>query len=504
MSVLKRLASDTAVYGISSILSRLINYVVMTPFLTRLFAPEEFGVVTDLFVYAGFLTLLFTYRMDTAFFRFGRNEADRDRVFATSLLAILATSVVLAVSLFLFSDVLARAMYYGNHAEYLWWLAGIVGFDALCMIPFARLRLENKPFRFAGIKLINILINTITLVFFLKILPDALKSNSSSWLLQLPQPTSRVSYVFIANLLASGVTLLLLSPVFATINWRFDTKIFREMCKYALPLLVVSIAGMINEVLDRTLLKFLLEGNVQERMAQVGIYSACYKLPTLMMIFTTAYNYAAEPLFFSHADRSDAPTLYARSAHAYFLVAAVGMLGILLFTDTILLQLIGKDFRGGLAIVPILLLANLFFGLYNNFSIWYKLKDKTSVGSYIAIGGAVITLIINVLFIPKFGYMASAYATLLCYGFQCVATYWLGQQHYPVAYPIRRMAFYVAAVFGLYFIHHIIKINIANIDNAAFATQLIANFTLFILFIIIIFYFERIRAGGLFYNLKKA
>jgi O-antigen/teichoic acid export membrane protein len=451
MSLLKKLASDTAVYGISNILSRLLNYIVMTPFLTRVFAPAEFGAVTDIFVYAAFLTIAFTYRMDTAFFRFGRKPEDRAAAFGTAWKALALSTVVLVAAMLLGAKPLAALMQYPQNTEYVWWLALIVGFDALSSVPFARLRLENKAKRFAAIKLTNVVVNSGLVVLLLYVLPQYTAENPLfAWLIA---PENHVSCVFIANLAASGITLLLLSPAMRSLPTDSSptetTALRKAMLAYAMPLLVVSIAGMINEVMDRSLLKIFLSGTMPERLAQIGVYSACYKLPTLMSIFTTAFNYAAEPLFFSNADRADAKQLYAKTAHIFCIVACLGCLGILLYIDVLQL-LLGKDFRAGLHVVPILLLANLFFGLYNNFSIWYKLSDKTIVGTYIALGGAAITLLVNIIFIPHFGYMASAWATLLCYFFICTATYLLGQRYFEVPYPLGKMAFYIALSAAIY------------------------------------------------------
>ncbi len=449
MSLLRKLASDTAVYGVSNILSRLLNYIVMTPFLTRFFSPSEYGVVTDIFVYAAFLTIIFTYRLDTAFFRFGNKIEERAAAFGTAWQSLLLSSLAIIVGLLLFSPQLAAWLYYPKNPEYIWWLAGIVGADALSSVPFAQLRLENKAKQFAAIKIANVVINTSLVVFFLKFCPVwASKGNALAQAIYLPE--HRISYIFIANLVASIVTLILLSPAIFRISWSFDKALWTRMMRYSLPLLLVSFAGMINEVLDRSLLKIYLPGSLESRLHDIGIYGAAYKIPTLMMIFTTAFNYAAEPLFFSNSDKKDAKELYAKTARIFSIVASVGFLGILLYVDVIQ-YLLGKDFRAGLHIVPILLLANVFFGMYNNFSIWYKLSDKTIIGTYIAFGGASITLIVNILGIPVFGYMASAWATLGSYAFICIVTYALGQRYYKVPYSLPHIVGYIGAAVGLFF-----------------------------------------------------
>ncbi len=486
MSLIRKLASDTAVYGLSNILSRLLNYIVMTPFLTRAFSPSEYGIVTDIFVYAAFLTIIFTYRLDTAFFRFGNKIEDREAAFGTAWQSLLITTLTIVAGLLIFSQPLCAAIYYPTHPEYIWWLAGIVGFDALSSVPFARLRLENKAKQFAAIKITNVVINTFLIIFFLRYCPD-LHKQGNSFAQLIYSPDNRISYVFVANLVASFATLLLLSPAILRISWRLDSTLWKQMMSYSFPLLLVSFAGMINEVLDRYLLKIYLPGSLDFRLHEIGIYGAAYKIPTLMMIFTTAFNYAAEPIFFSNASKSDAKELYARTAHIFSIVASIGFLGILLYVD-VLQYLLGKDFREGLQIVPILLLANVCFGMYNCFSVWYKLSDRTIIGTYIAFGGAAITLIINILGIPYFGYWASAWATLACYFFICVTTYLIGQRYYPVPYPIARIIGYIAAAVALFCLSLLVK---NALPNTSIFYSLAANTLIFCSFLGFVFLKER-------------
>jgi O-antigen/teichoic acid export membrane protein len=398
----------------------------------------------------------------------------------------LISTIAIIIGLLLFAQPLCAFLYYPAHPEYIWWLAGIVGFDALSSVPFARLRLENKAKQFAAIKITNVVINTLLVIFFLRICPT-LHRQGNAFAQLIYSPENRISYVFIANLAASFATLLLLSPAILRISWRRDATLWQRMMRYSLPLLLVSFAGMINEVLDRTLLKIYLPGSLDFRLHEIGIYGAAYKIPTLMMIFTTAFNYAAEPIFFSNADKSDAKELYARTAHIFSIVASVGFLGILLYVD-VLQYLLGKDFREGLQIVPILLLANVCFGMYNCFSIWYKLSDRTIIGTYIAFGGAAITLIINILGIPYFGYWASAWATLACYAFICVATYVVGQRYYCVPYPLQRIVTYILSAVALFFLSQALKM---VLPSSSIFYSLAANTLIFCSFLGFIFLKER-------------
>ena len=263
-------------------------------------------------------------------------------------------------------------------------------------------------------------------------------------------PNFGVGYVFIANLVASAATLLLLSPVFLKIKLHYDKALMRKIAIYAAPLIIVGFASVINELFDRTMLKWYLPGTTEENLAQLGVYSAVYKLAMLMSLFTQAFNYAAEPFFFSNAKRDDAQQIYAQVAKLFAMVGCVAFLGILLYLD-IVKYFLGGDFREGLHVVPILLMANLCLGLYYNFAIWYKLKDKTHIGAYIAIGGALITIVLNLIWIPTLGYTGSAWATLICYAFMASAAYLVGQRYYPIPYAIPRILLLIGLALVTYF-----------------------------------------------------
>jgi O-antigen/teichoic acid export membrane protein len=258
-----------------------------------------------------------------------------------------------------------------------------------------------------------------------------------------------IEYIFIANLTASAVTLLLLSPSYFKTKFEFDKVLLKKTLIYILPLVFVGLAGIVNEVIDRILQKWLLPGSDIENEAMIGIYGACYKLAMLLSLFTQAFNYAAEPFFFRNADRSDSMPIYAKVALYFTVVGALGFLGIMLYID-IAQFFIGTQYREGLVVVPILLLANLFLGVYYNFAIWYKLKDKTMIGALIAFGGALITIVLNILWIPTIGYIGSAWATLICYASMATACYWVGQKYYPVPYPIVKMLLYVGLAILIY------------------------------------------------------
>ena len=448
MSILKKLAGETAIYGTSSILSRLLHYVILTPYFTRVFLQGEYGVVSDMYTWAALLLVLFTYRLETAFFRFGSRDEDMERSFSTATLSLLASTVVLTILFVWCAQPIADWLKYPQHPEYVIWFAFIIAFDALTAIPFARLRLENRPIRFAVVKTLNIVVNIFFIFLFLEAWPWLL-SNGWDILRDWYHPEQRITYVFVSNFLASGFVLLFLSPLYFRIRLRFDRELWRRMILYAAPLVIVGIAGVINQLIGIPLLKELASDDLDYNKRMMGVFSAASKLAVLMNLFTQAFNYAAEPFFFKHAGRSDKEKIYAQVGQAFALVGSVVFLGIMLYLDVVQ-HFIGKDFREGLGVVPLLLLAYLFLGLYYNFSIWYKLADRTMIGGYIALGGSVITIALNVWLIPSYGYYGPGWAALACYFFMAGASYWTGQQYYPINYPVGRMAVYILLAVAFY------------------------------------------------------
>ncbi|MEM1320882.1 MAG: oligosaccharide flippase family protein [Bacteroidota bacterium] len=441
MSLLKKLAGETAIYGISSILSRLLNFVILTPYLTRAFVPGEYGVVSDMYTYAALLMVLFTFRMETAFFRFASKKGQMDRTFSTATLFLLGSTSILVVLLVSFSQQIADLLLYPDNRDYVIWFIFIIAFDTLAAIPFARLRLDNRPLRFATIKTLNILINIGFIFLFLEGFPYLIEQGMSG-INRLYDPENRITYVFLANLMASAVTMLLLLPEYRRLRFTFDQELWNQMMAYALPLVIVGLAAVTNQLLNLPLMKHYLPGSTAENIAQVGIYSACYKIAILMSLFIQAFNYAAEPFFFRNANRDDARHIYAQVGQAFAMVGSLGFLGIMLYLD-IFKHLVDSNFWTGLGIVPILLLAFFFLGLYYNFSIWFKLKDRTIIGAYISVTGALITISLNLVLLPRIGFYGAAYAALACYGFMACASYLTGRYHYPINYPIYRMLAYI-------------------------------------------------------------
>ena len=443
MSLIKKLAGETAIYGVSSILSRLLNYLILAPYLTREFTTAEYGIVNDLYTWAALLMILFTYRMETAFFRFGSRDNQLNKAFSTAALSLIGSTLLYFPLIIFFLDPISHFLHYQETPHYIIWFCIIIALDALAAIPFAQLRLQNRPIRFALIKTLNIIVNILFIFFFLEICPLLLK-NGIDWASLIYNEEDRVQYLFLANLLASAFTILLLLPAYFKIELQFDRKLWRQMVLYAFPLIIAGVAAVINQLIAYPMLINFLPGSLEENQSAAGLYGAAAKLAILMSLFTQAFNYAAEPFFFRNANKGDSKEVYAQVAQVFALVGCLVFLGIVFYID-IIQYILGKDFRTQLGIVPILLLAYLFLGLFYNFSIWYKLADKTIIGGYIAIIGALITLSLNYILIPNpaVGIYGPAWTALACYFFMTAASYLTGQRYYPIYYPIGRIAGYI-------------------------------------------------------------
>jgi len=454
---LKKLAGQTAVYGMGTIVPRLLNYLLLTPFYTRIFLEGQYGMVTELYAYVAFLLVLLTYGMETSFFRFAESEKSKDSVFTTTLTSLFVTSSIFILLALLFAGDIASLIRYSDHPEYIIYFSIIVGTDAFTSIPFARLRQQNKAFRFAWIKIFNVATNIFFNFFFLLFCPWFLKDNPESVLNAIYSADVGVGYAFISNLIASTLTLIILLPDIFRIKFSFDTALLRKMLSYGLPLLLVGLFGMLNDVSDKVLFKFLITvpGDVIDRdnyiLGQLGIYGANYRLAVLMTLFIQMFRYAAEPFFFSHAREENAKRLYA-SVMKYFIIFCLMIFLVVTLYIDIFKYFIGPGFRSGLAIVPIILLANLLLGIFYNLSVWYKLTDKTKFGALIALFGAIITIVLNVLLVPKHGYVGAAWAHLACYFAMVVLSFIGGRKFYKINYDFRNIFFYFFIAFGLYFL----------------------------------------------------
>ncbi len=483
-SLLKKLVGQTAIYGLSSIIGRLLNYLLV-PLYTRYFLPAEYGVVTELYGYVGFLMVIFTYGMETAFFRYVKDAKEPANVYSTAIWSLFSSSALLVGLFLLFSPFIADTIQYSEHIEYVIWFALVLGFDAMAAIPFANLRYEERPVRFALVKFANIGINIGLNLFFIVLCPQIV--DNVPLINNIYDPSVGVGYIFISNLVASAVTLLLLLPELRSIRWSFDVDLWKKMMRYALPLVVVGFAGTINEMLDRVLLKYLLPYDLEGNLAQVGIYGACYKLSILMTLFTQAFRYAAEPFFFSQSKQENAANTYAMVMKYFVLVGGFIFLGVTIFLD-VFKYFIGERYHEGLVVVPILLMANLFLGIYYNLSIWYKLTNNTLIGAFMALAGATITIVLNILLIPVIGYIGSAWATLICYITMVGLSYLLSKRYYPIPYDLHLIARYLLLAVLLFLIDNQL---IGRLLDDSLVLGYLGKIVLIIVYIVALVYQER-------------
>lgn len=464
MSGIKTLAGQTIWYGLSSIFGRLLNYL-LTPILTAIFVEKEYGKISILFTIAALLNIIYTYGMETSYFRFSSTHSE-SKVYNTASTSIFFTTTLFTVVLLLFAQPIAGFYELGANPEFVVWIILIVGLDTLAVMPFAKLRHQGRPRKFAFIKILNIVINVGLVVFIYLVCRPAQEKDPGSLLGRLYDPSVGLGYVILANLAASALTLVFLARELFQFRLRINPRFWREMMRYSWPLIIVGFGGILNETIDRLMLLKLLPGTPSENFAESGIYSANYKLAILIVLFIQAFRLGAEPFFFKQSTAENPQRTYARVMKFFVLTCCLCFLGVTLFLD------IWKHFMSvnthpnyalGLAVVPILMLAKIFLGIYYNLSIWYKLTNRNLTGAWITLGGVAITVIFNWVFIPRWGYMACAVATLLCYGFMMVTSYILGQKYYPIAYPWKKLLAYIAICVLLFLLHAQVRAYSSNI-----------------------------------------
>ena len=417
------MAGQTIWYGASTIAARFIN-LLLTPFLTYSLAnTSDYGKMGLIYAAIPVLNVIFTYGFETAYFRFATKPEYKNSIYSTAVLSLFFSTLFFTALLWFYQDGFANIVSLQGFPKIIQLSIFIIAFDALNRIPFARLREEDRPKKFAFINILSIVVNVFFTWFFIAWCPNQLKQNPSSWVSSFySNGTNPIVYVLLANLIQSVVTLLLLSGELAKIRLRFNVKLWKEMMVYSLPLIIVGMGGMINETFDRLMIAWWLPGSAGFREEQVGIYNACYKLSILITLFIQAFRFGAEPFFFKQAEGQNPQKVYARVMKFFVIIISIMFLSVSLFIP-IWKNFIGPKYWEGLSVVPILLLANMFLGIYYNLSIWYKLSHKTMSGAWITIVGVLITCIINYLFIPRFGYMACAWATFSCYGAMMILSY---------------------------------------------------------------------------------
>lgn len=472
MAVIKSLAKDTAIYGLSSIIGRFLNWCLV-PMYTNLFSQSAYGLVTYVYSIVAMALIVLTYGMETGFFRFTNHERWRDpmTVYSTSLISLATTSTIFFVLVMVFLGPVSGAMHCADHESYVWIMALAVAIDAFTSIPFAYLRYRKRPIRFATLKLINIGLNIGFNLFFLLLCPViALHAPAltSGWY----DPGYGIGYIFLANLISSAVTLLMLVPDFTRgVKLRFNLRLLGEMLVYSWPLLVLGAAGIMNQTIDKLLYPVLAKG--PEAMAGLGVYGANYKIAIVMVMFIQAFRFAYEPFIFAQARERGADKLRAYSdAMKWFVIFALLIfLGVMFYLD-IIKYFIASDYFSGLKVVPVVMLAEFFFGVFFNLSLWYKLTDRTIWGMWFSLLGLAVTVGLNVLLVPRIGYMGCAWAAFCCYGVMMLASYFIGRVKFPIDYQIGRLAFYAVVAGVLYVVAILINLG-AEWANLIFRTMLL-------------------------------
>ena len=490
---IKALAGQTVIYGMGTIVPRLLNYLLV-PLYTRVFVAGVYGQITDLYAWMAFLLALLTYGMETTFFRYTQ-KADSDKVFNNIVSCIIFTTGIFLLLYCLLYKNFAHLIQYEHNTQYVLFLGIIVALDAITAVPFAKLRKLNKAKLFTIIKIANVLLNIGLNLFFLLVIPETALAISEK--LFGPQAGLLV-WVLISNVLSSLLSLVLLLPQFKGFHFELDKSLIRPMLAYSLPILLISLVGMINEVADKILIKYLtpipdveflqnLEMTGEEyALRQLGIYGANFKLAVLMTIFIQMFRYASEPFFFGKAKDRNAPELYAKVMTYFVIFCLLIFLGVMLYID-ILKYFVGRggsDYHEGLIIVPIVLIANMFYGIVFNLSIWFKLTDRTFSGTIISIAGACVTLLCLFVLVPQIGYLGAAIAHLGCYTIMMLVSYFWGQKVYPVPYQVGRIFLYFVFAIGLYLLSTVF-------NDYSLVIRLIINTLLILVYLGTVVVFER-------------
>ncbi len=487
MGLIRKLAGETALYGVSSIVGRLLNYFLV-PLYTAVFAPSEYGIVTELYAYLAFLNIIYVYGLETAYFRFStRKNANEGEIYNLAVTSIFLTSLTLSSVLFLFAPEISHLLGYPDRSNLITWIAGILAIDAIVAIPFARLRLQGKAKYFVFVKLTNISVNVFLNLFLIVVVPRMVNGELpfAGLVKTIYNPAWGIEYIFLSNLIANFLLVLLLWKSYSNLKFSFSWKPLQPLLIYAYPILFTGLAGVTNEMLSRAMLRhWLPEGfyGDQTNLAALGVFGACYKVSVFMTLAVQAFRYAAEPFFFSNATDKNSPTLFANLMHWFIIFGAFSFLVISLNLDLIgYLFLRSSEYREGLYIVPYLLLGGLFLGIFYNLSVWYKLTDQTIYGAYLSVGGATLTIVFNLLLIPILGYLGSAVTTLITYAGMTVASYFIGRKKFPVPYLVSRGLFYLLIATILLIVTYILP--------SSLLFSIIARFIaagIFILFVIII------------------
>ena len=462
---MRGLAKDTAIYGLSSIIGKFLNWLLVPLYTYVLKQQSDYGIVTNLYAWTALLLVILTYGMETGFFRFAnREDKNPGQVYTTILTCIGFTSLLFAVLCCVFAQPIADWLGYPAHKEFVALLAVVVAMDAFASIPFAYLRYKKRPIRFAALKLLFVFLNIVLNLFFLVVCPKIQDwSVISSWY----DPDYGVGYVFVANILATGIQTLCLLPAIVAEKYSFSWRLLGELLRYSLPLLVLGVAGIMNQTLDRILFPFLYTGD--DAQTQLGIYGACFKVAMVMMMFTQAFRYAYEPYVFSKHKDKQSVEAYADAMKYYIIFSYLILLGMVFYLD-ILKFIVAEGYWSGLKVVPIVLWTYIFQGVYFNLSFWYKLTDRTQWGAWFSLIGLVITFTLQVIFVPRIGYMASAASSTVCYFVIMLLSYFTGKRYLMIPYYLKAIGGYTALTVGLlgiyYGVRHFVPVHQMSISMA--------------------------------------
>jgi len=459
MASIKSLAKDTAIYGMSSIVGRFLNYLLVPLYTNKISAESGgYGVVTNLYAYTALIFVILTFGMETSFFRFANKEgADYRKVFSTSLFVVATLSIVFLAGVFGFISPLSNVLGYGDHKEYIMMMATVIALDSIQAVPFALLRFKKRPYKFAALKLLFIFLNIgLNLLYFL--------------VLGKTQPV----YIFMLNLVCTSIVTFFFIPEFKELKFIFDKQLLKQMLSYSWPILVLGIAGILNQTADKILFPLIYpdESTAQQ---QLGIYGACVKLAMIMTLITQAFRYAYEPFVFAQNREKDSKQTYALAMKYFIIVTLLAFLCVVGYMD-ILKHFIGAGYREGLRVVPIVMAAEIMMGIALNLSIWYKLTDKTIWGAIVSIIGCTALFAINIIFVPLFGYMAAAWGGFAAYAITMILSYFLGQKYYPVNYPLKEIALYTLLAIILFVLMTYIPQNWNTILRIIFNTLMIGIF----------------------------
>ncbi|GAO41690.1 lipopolysaccharide biosynthesis protein [Flavihumibacter petaseus] len=482
MSDIKKLAGQTLWYGVPTIVTRFLGYL-MNMALPFLFAqPARTADISQVYAIIPFLNVLFTYGLETAYFKFSQDR-DKNHLYNTLSVSLLVSSILMITVLYLCRGAIASAASLQDHPEYVTWMCGIIFFDALSTLAFAKLRQENRPRRYAFVRLSGVLVNLLVIITFLGVLPGYVSRNPDSPLRMIQNMNIGIGYYLIGNLLGSLATLFLLLPEWKTIHWEFDKPLWKEVMQYSYPLIIVGFGGMINDMLSRLVYQHVVDLPAEQAKHELGIFANVYRLSVLITIMIQAFRMAAEPFFFSQSKNEGAQKNYARIMKFFVLACCFMFLLIGLYLDVLkwIITLKSKAWGEGIYIVPILALGNIFLGIYYNLSIWYKLTGKNLYGAWITIGGAVVTIVLNMLLIPKLHYLGASLATFTCYLLMMVSSYVLGQRFYPIPYARKKLLAYLAIVSILVVAHRgLLQLYSPIWFSILTGTILLAGFTLFV------------------------